>query len=216
MSFFPLRETARSCAKRSFDILFSSLILFCGLPLFLLVALLIKSTSSGPIFYCSLRVGQEGKLFRFWKFRSMYKDAGEQLEALLKRDRTIQREWHLYFKLKNDPRITPLGKFLRKTSLDEFPQFWNVLKGDLSLVGPRPYLPSELDRVKRIAGSEAQKMLAIRPGLTGVWQTSGRSFLTFEQRIRLDLDYISRRSFLLDLQLILKTVPLLLFSKGAF
>jgi undecaprenyl-phosphate galactose phosphotransferase len=211
-----MHEKIREGRKRGFDILFSALVLLCGLPLFLLIALIIKSTSSGPVLYCSTRLGRDGKLFKFWKFRSMYQDADQQLDTLLKSDPARYREWRLYFKLKNDPRITPFGKFLRKTSLDEFPQFWNVLKGDLSLVGPRPYLPSELGRIKRIAGSEMSKILALRPGLTGVWQTSGRSYLTFDQRVRLDLDYVSRRSFLRDLELIAKTVPLLLFHKGAF
>jgi exopolysaccharide production protein ExoY len=211
-----VHEKIREGRKRGFDIFFSALVLLCGLPLFLLIALIIKSTSSGPILYYSARLGRDGKLFKFWKFRSMYQDADQQLNTLLKSDPARCREWRLYFKLKNDPRITPFGKFLRKTSLDEFPQFWNVLKGDLSLVGPRPYLPSELGRIKRIAGSEMSKIFAVRPGLTGVWQTSGRSYLTFDQRVRLDLDYVSRRSFLRDLELIARTVPLLLFHKGAF
>jgi exopolysaccharide production protein ExoY len=134
----------------------------------------------------------------------------------LKSDPKLQKEWNIYFKLKNDPRVTPFGKFLRKTSLDEFPQFWNVLKGELSVVGPRPYLPNELPTIKKIAGPNVRKMLSVRPGLTGIWQTSGRSYLTFEQRVQLDLDYIGSRSFLFDLQLIAKTIPVLIFPKGAF
>ena len=117
---------------------------------------------------------------------------------------------------KVDSRITRIGRFIRTTKLDEFPQFWNVLKGELSLVGPRPYLPNELDTIKKIAGPNARKMLSVRPGLTGIWQTSGRSYLTFEQRVQLDLAYINSRSFLFDLQLIAKTIPVLLFPKGAF
>jgi exopolysaccharide production protein ExoY len=204
------------CLKRSFDIFLSCCVLLIGLPLFMIIAVIIKCTSEGPIFYCSLRLGREGKLFKFWKFRSMYKDASQKLDQLLKENPDLRKEWKVYFKLKNDPRVTPFGKFLRKTSLDEFPQFWNVLKGELSIVGPRPYLPSELDAIKKIAGLNVRKMLSVRPGLTGVWQTSGRSYLTFEQRVKLDLAYIGSRSFLFDLQLIAKTIPEILFPKGAF
>lgn len=209
-------HSLHDCLKRSFDILLSCCVLLFGAPLFLIIALIIKCTSDGPIFYCSLRLGRDGRLFKFWKFRSMYKDASQKLEQLLKDNPEFQKEWKVYFKLKHDPRVTPFGKFLRKTSLDEFPQFWNVLKGELSLVGPRPYLPNELDAIKKIAGVNVRKMLSIRPGLTGVWQISGRSDLTFEQRVTLDLAYISSRSFLFDLQLIAKTIPALLFAKGAF
>jgi len=204
------------CLKRSFDIFVSCCVLICGLPVFLFIGILVKCTSDGPIFYCSMRLGRNGKHFKFWKFRSMYKDASQKLDELLKSDPLLLKEWELYFKLKNDPRVTPFGKFLRKTSLDEFPQFWNVLKGELSVVGPRPYLPNELQTIKKIAGSNIRKMLSVRPGLTGIWQTSGRSYLTFEQRVQLDLAYINSRSFLFDLQLIAKTIPVLLFPKGAF
>ena len=150
--------------KRTFDLLFSLMAMLLGLPLFILIAFLVKLSSSGPIFYCSLRI----------------------------------------------------GNFLRKTSLDEFPQFWNVLIGDLSIVGPRPYLPREADVIRKILNDEMEKMFSVRPGLTGIWQTSGRSALTFEKRVKLDLSYINQRSFLFDLRLIAKTIPLLFFSKGAF
>jgi undecaprenyl-phosphate galactose phosphotransferase len=146
----------------------------------------------------------------------MYEGANEKLEQLLKDDLELAKEWKIFYKLKNDPRVTPVGKFLRKTSLDEFPQFWNVLKGELSIVGPRPYLPNELEAIKRIAGRDVHRMLSVRPGLTGIWQTSGRSDLTFEHRVKLDLAYIGSRSFLFDLRLIAKTIPVLIFPKGAF
>ena len=202
--------------KRCFDSVLSTLVLFLGLPLFLLIALMVKCTSTGPVFYCSMRLGRYGKPFKFWKFRSMYPDADHKLEQLLKSDLTLKREWSLYFKLKNDPRVTPIGKILRKTSLDELPQFWNVLIGDLSIVGPRPYLPSERREIEKIAGLNIDQMLSLRPGLTGIWQTSGRSFLTFEERVKLDLQYAAAHSFLSDLRLIAKTIPMLLFPKGAF
>ncbi|MBS0620461.1 MAG: sugar transferase [Verrucomicrobia bacterium] len=202
--------------KRVFDILFSLCALIAGLPLFLLVALLVKISSKGPILYCSKRLGQSGRLFRFWKFRSMYCDSDRRLRALLRENPQLQEEWNDFFKLKNDPRLTPVGKFLRKTSLDELPQFWNVLIGDLSIVGPRPYLPREADTIRKILGKDFDKLFSIRPGLTGIWQTSGRSFLPFEQRVLLDLSYVGECSFLFDLRLIGKTIPMLLFPKGAF
>ncbi len=206
----------RKWVKRLFDIVFSTAMLTLGAPLFFIVALLIKSTSPGPIFYCSRRLGRFGKQFKFWKFRSMHVDAEQKLKTLLAQNPSLREEWALYFKLKEDPRCTRLGKFLRKTSLDEIPQFWNILKGDLSLVGPRPYLPNELSKIQSIIGEEWKLLFSVRPGLTGLWQTSGRSFLTFEDRVRLDLEYIDKRSFLYDLKLIAKTIPVIFFPNGAF
>ena len=202
--------------KRSFDILFSSIALIIGLPFFALIALLIKLSSSGPIFYCSLRIGRKGRLFKFWKFRSMHRDADQRLEVMLNGNPVLQQEWQKYFKLKNDPRLTRIGSFLRKTSLDEFPQFWNVLIGDLSIVGPRPYLPREANTIYKIVGGDMEKIFSVRPGLTGIWQTAGRSHLTFEERVKLEVNYVDQRSFLFDLSLIAKTIPILFFPKGAF
>jgi exopolysaccharide production protein ExoY len=202
--------------KRSFDILFSLAALIGGLPFFVAIAILVKLSSPGPIFYCSLRIGRKGRLFKFWKFRSMHRDADQRLEVMLSSDPKLRREWQKYFKLKNDPRLTRIGAFLRKTSLDEFPQFWNVLIGDLSIVGPRPYLPREASEIRKILGDEMEKIFSVRPGLTGIWQTAGRSHLTFEERVKLEVNYVNLRSFLFDLRLILKTIPILFFSKGAF
>jgi exopolysaccharide production protein ExoY len=202
--------------KGAFDILFSLAALIFGLPLFIVIAILVKLSSPGPIFYCCLRIGRKGRLFKFWKFRSMHRDADQRLEVMLNSDPDLRQEWQKYFKLKNDPRLTRIGRFLRKTSLDELPQFWNVLMRDLSIVGPRPYLPREADAIRKILSKEMEKMFSVRPGLTGIWQTSGRSILTFEQRVKLDLSYIDQRSFLFDLRLIAKTIPILLFPKGAF
>jgi len=202
--------------KRIFDILFSSIALLLGLPFFIIIAFLIKLSSKGPIFYCSLRLGHKGRLFKFWKFRSMYCDADSRLQHLLKQQPKLNKEWQRFFKLKNDPRLTCLGRLIRKTSLDELPQFWNVLKGDLSIVGPRPYLPREEKRIKELIGSNIDVLLSVKPGLTGIWQTSGRSALSFEKRIALDLSYVQTHSFLLDMQLIAKTIPEMIASKGAF
>ncbi len=197
--------------KRAFDIVFSSCVLLCGIPFFLGVALLIRYTSHGPAFYASMRMGKGEKLIRCWKFRSMCLNADEKLEGLLRKDPQLLQEWQCYAKLKNDPRITPIGKWLRKTSLDELPQFWNVLKGDLSIVGPRPFLVQE---VRSSLKNKAHKILSVRPGLTGIWQTSGRNALTLQQRIDLEESYVEKQTFLLDLILIFKTIPIMLFAKG--
>lgn len=202
--------------KSAFDIVFSLVALIVGLPFFIIIAILVKISSPGPIFYCSLRIGRKGRLFKFWKFRSMHRDADQRLEVMLSSDPALRREWKKYFKLKNDPRLTTIGRFLRKTSLDELPQFWNVLMRDLSIVGPRPYLPREADVIRKILDKEMELMFSVRPGLTGIWQTSGRSNLTFEQRVKLDVSYIDQRSFLFDMHLIAKTIPILLYPKGAF
>ncbi len=202
--------------KRSFDIFFSVTALILLLPLFAIVIALVKMSSPGPVFYCSLRIGRKGKLFKFWKFRSMHRDADQRLEVILNSDPKLRQEWQRYFKLRNDPRLTRIGSFLRKTSMDELPQFWNVLIGDLSIVGPRPYLPREADVIRKILGSEMEKMFSVRPGLTGLWQTAGRSQLTFKERVKLEVNYVDKRSFFLDLKLIAKTIPILFFQKGAF
>ncbi|MDQ5956371.1 MAG: sugar transferase [Candidatus Rhabdochlamydia sp.] len=212
----PLEMAPVKKRKRVFDILFSLMALLLGLPFFIVIAFLIKFSSKGPIFYCSSRLGHKGRLFKFWKFRSMYCDADSRLQHLLKQQPELNREWQKFFKLKNDPRLTYLGRLIRKTSLDELPQFWNVLKGDLSIVGPRPYLPREEKRIKELIGSNIDVLLSVKPGLTGIWQTSGRSALSFEKRIELDLSYVRTRSFLLDIQLIVKTIPEMISSKGAF
>lgn len=207
--------------KRCVDILVSMGILVLCLPLCIFLALLIKMTSRGPFLYCSVRIGQQGRLFRCWKFRSMYVDAEERLQQLLAANPEYMREWNTYFKLKNDPRLTWMGKFLRRTSLDELPQLWNVLRGDLSLVGPRPFLPQELSVVRSVLEKEPLAqippfLLDVRPGLTGLWQISGRNHLSFEKRIQLDLEYIHSWSFMGDIAIMGKTIPVLLFGKGAF
>jgi exopolysaccharide production protein ExoY len=199
--------------KRIFDVLFSFGALLFFLPLGLITALLIKLTSPGPIFYSSKRVGKDGQPIYCWKFRTMHQDADKKLLQLLRENPKLQQEWDTYFKLKDDPRISNIGKILRKTSLDELPQFFNVLKGDLSVVGPRPVTEEE---IRKYFGQKASKILSVRPGLTGIWQTSGRSLVTFEERIRLEESYIDRQSLTLDLRIICKTIPAMFFTKGAF
>jgi undecaprenyl-phosphate galactose phosphotransferase len=199
--------------KRAFDILFSLVILITGLPLFLGIALAIRFTSKGSVLYSHERIGRGGIPFRCYKFRTMYADADARLDEILKKDLCRLNEWQQTHKLKDDPRITPVGNFLRRTSLDELPQFWNVLKGDLSVVGPRPVVQEEI--VNHI-GDKAQKILSIRPGLTGIWQVSGRSDTSYRTRVMLDEKYVDTHSFLLDLKLIVKTIPRMIFSKGAY
>ena len=199
--------------KRTFDIVFSLIVIALPLPLFLCIGLLIAITSKGKIIYGHKRMGRGGTPFYCYKFRTMYADADARLKELLKTDPAIRAEWESSFKLKNDPRITPLGKFLRKTSLDEFPQFWNVIKGDLSVVGPRPVVEDEM---VKYFNKRAAIVLSIRPGLTGLWQVSGRSNVSYEERIRLDEEYVKTQSFWLDLKLIAKTLPAILSSRGAY
>lgn len=199
--------------KRIFDIFFSSLVMLFFSPLMLLVAFIIKISSPGKVFFSHERIGRGGKKFRCYKFRTMYPDAEERLKEILKENPEKLREWSQNQKLKNDPRITPIGEILRKTSLDEFPQFWNVLKGDLSVVGPRPVVESEIiDHF----GPKAEKILSIRPGITGIWQVSGRSDTCYQTRILLDEKYVDQRSMLFDLILIIKTIPSVVLFKGAY
>ncbi|MCI1735257.1 MAG: sugar transferase [Bacilli bacterium] len=186
--------------KRAFDIFNSLLALIVLSPLMLLTAILVKITSPGPIIYVSQRVGMRGKVFNFYKFRSMYKDADARLEALLAKNEVAGG---VTFKMKDDPRVTPFGRFIRRTSIDELPQLVNILKGDMSIVGPRPCTVREYNLY-----DEYDKLrLSVPQGLTGVWQTSGRSHTSFDMMIEMDLDYIERkRGFFYDIWLIIKTV----------
>lgn len=199
--------------KRIFDIFFSFTVLAISSPLFLTVAIFIKLTSPGPVFFIQDRMGRGGKIIRCVKFRTMYLNAEEKLQEILKKNKIMKREYEKYCKLKKDPRVTSIGRVLRKTSMDELPQFWNVLKGNLSVVGPRPAFPSEIQKYYR---KKALKILSVRPGVTGIWQTSGRNMLSMKDRVDLEEIYVNTRSFFKDLILICKTIPVMLFSKGAY
>lgn len=194
--------------KRMLDIIFSSVLLVCLLPLFIVVAILIKIDMPGPVFYTSYRVGKNGNLFPLYKFRSMVVNA-DQLKAALAEQN--ERGNSPLFKMKNDPRITRFGNFLRRFSIDELPQFFNVLLGTMSVVGPRPHLPKEVEMYKE----EQKRVLTIKPGITGLPQVSGRSDLPFDEEVRLDLFYMVHWSLLWDLHIILKTPFVLLGGKGA-
>ena len=158
-------------AKRVFDVIFSASVLFFLSPIYLFIATIIRLASPGKVIYSQLRLGQGGRFFRCYKFRTMHSDADLRLAALLSSNNALKQEWERKQKLKNDPRVFRFGSWLRKYSLDELPQFWNVLKGDLSVVGPRPYMVSQ----KNMLGLYTKKILSVRPGITGIWQTSGRS-----------------------------------------
>ena len=199
--------------KRFFDILFSSLVIVIASPFFLICAIAVKVSSRGPIFYAHSRIGCKQKPFDCLKFRTMYIDADAKLKPLLASDPALMKEWKTFFKLKVDPRITPIGRFLRKTSLDELPQFWNVLKGEMSIVGPRPLTEHEVTHYLK---EKAETILSIRPGLTSLWITKGRNELSLEERIQLEEAYVKKRSIWLDLKLIVQTIFIIFFPKGAY
>lgn len=203
----------RSKRKRTFDILFSIGALLVCLPIFILIGIVIRCSSKGPVIYSHMRVGRGGKKFKCYKFRTMYADADARLKDLLRANPSWMKEWQENRKLRRDPRVMPIGRLLRKCSLDELPQFWNVLRGDLSIVGPRPLVAYE---VANYLGERASKILSVRPGLTCIWQVSGRNDVSYSKRIQLDEEYIDKQSFLLDLELIMRTIPSMVFSKGAY
>lgn len=198
--------------KRGLDILGG----ICGtlilIPLTAIIWIVNKVTKdNGPIFYTQTRIGKGGKLFTLYKYRSMVVGADEILETYLKENEEARKEYKKYKKLKNDPRITKIGKFLRKTSLDEFPQFINVLKGDMSLVGPRPYLPREKEEINGFF----KYITSCKPGITGLWQTRGRSNTTFTDRLSMDMEYYYNHSLKQDIKLIYKTIRNVVKKEGA-
>ena len=195
--------------KRLIDIFAAIILLIMLTPLFIVIMLLIYISSPGPVFYKQTRVGRWGKLFTMWKFRSMYPDADARLKEIMAQN---EMSGGVIFKMKNDPRIIPIGRFIRKASIDELPQLWNVMKGDMSLVGPRPALPSEVNQYSLAD----RKRLEVIPGITCIWQVSGRSNIPFPQQVQLDVQYIQSQSILLDLKLLFKTIPAVLLSRGAY
>jgi lipopolysaccharide/colanic/teichoic acid biosynthesis glycosyltransferase len=194
--------------KRSFDAVVSLVLLLLASPLLSLIALLIKLEDGGPVLFGQIRVGREGREFKMFKFRSMCPQAEERLEALLQQN---QHGEGVTFKIKNDPRLTRVGKWLRKWSLDELPQLYNVLLGDMSLVGPRPPVPREV----ALYTLAHRRRLAVKPGITCFWQISGRANIDFSGQVRLDVNYIQAQSFWTDMQVLLRTVPAVLSARGA-
>lgn len=204
-------EITYSFLKRTVDITASAAALLLLSPVFLVTSLAIRKDSDGPAMFTQKRIGKDGKLFEIYKFRTMVPDADKKLFEMLEKDEKAREEYKLNKKLKNDPRITKLGNFLRKTSIDELPQLINVLKGDMSLVGPRPYLPREIDDM----GSYYDTIIESKPGITGLWQVSGRSNTTFEQRLEFDKEYTENKGFLYDMGLLTKTVGVVVKKNGA-
>jgi len=200
-------DTLALATKRLFDIVLSGLAIVFMAPVFLGIAVAIKAGSPGPVFFRQKRVGRNGRTFPILKFRSMYQDAEARLEALKAQNEMTGP----VFKMREDPRVTAAGRFLRKTSLDEFPQFWNVLMGDMSIVGPRPPLPAEVRQYKRWH----RRRLSVKPGITCIWQISGRNNIDFDRWMELDLEYIDTWSLWGDLKIFLRTIPAVLLSRGA-
>lgn len=203
----PAKQTSAERAfKRAMDIVLTTVLLVLSLPVMTLVALLIKYTSRGSVFFRQSRVGRDGREFTMYKFRSMCADAASHEERLAKLNGD-----RVFLKIEGDSRVTPLGRFLRKYSLDELPQLINVLRGDMSLVGPRPLLPTDMRKFPR----DHWARFTVPPGMTGLWQVSGRSLCSDEERIRLDLEYVERWSIWLDLRILLETPAVVLLAKGA-
>jgi exopolysaccharide biosynthesis polyprenyl glycosylphosphotransferase len=195
--------------KRLLDIAAAGTLLLLLSPVFIGVILAIRRDSPGPVFFKQTRVGRYGVLFPMWKFRSMYIDAEARKQALLAQN---EMAGGVLFKMKDDPRITKVGRFIRKASIDELPQLWNVLKGDMSLVGPRPALPSEVNQYSL----DERRRLEVIPGITCIWQVSGRSDIPFDKQVGLDVEYIESQSFWLDVKLLLLTVPAVVLGRGAY
>ncbi|MGR3465073.1 sugar transferase [Limimaricola sp.] len=196
-------------AKRSLDLVLALLLLSTLGPIILILCLIVR-LDGGPGLFGHPRVGRNGRSFRCWKIRTMVPNAGERLEQLLASDPKAREEWERDHKLRNDPRVTRLGNFLRETSLDELPQIWNVLTGEMSLIGPRPVTETELDRY----GSHRPVYLSLRPGVTGLWQVSGRNDTSYDQRVQLDAEYRQRISPRTDLAILLRTVGVVLHRTG--
>ena len=197
--------------KRTIDLFLGSIGLIIALPLFILSYILVK-IDGGPALFGHHRIGENGKIFKCYKFRTMVVDADKKLNELLQKDELAKNEWEKEHKLKNDPRITRFGKFLRKTALDELPQIINVLKGEMSLVGPRPITESELEKY----GDIAILYKKVKPGITGIWQVSGRNDISYEERVELDYWYTRNWTPWLDIVIIFKTIPALILRKGAY
>ena len=204
----PQYHGAKKFQKRAFDVGFSTLALLCGLPLLLLIAIAIKLSSTGPVFYRQQRIGLDGRPFEMVKYRTMVVGADKMVDELAE----LNDGRGVLFKIRKDPRVTPVGRFLRKYSLDELPQFLNVLAGEMSVVGPRPPLASEV----ALYDNDTMRRLFVRPGITGLWQVSGRSDLSWEDSVRLDLFYVENWSMMADLVIALKTLKVVLNHSGAY
>ena len=196
--------------KRMFDIVFALFVLTVFSPVYLILTILVALNSPGPVFYIQQRIGKNHQPFYCIKFRTMVDNADEVLETIMQDSDLMRQEFSDSFKLKQDPRITTIGKFLRLTSLDEFPQFWNVLKGEMSVVGPRPLVPEELPKY----GRKINTVLKIKPGITGLWQVSGRNDIPYPKRVQIDVYYATSHNWLLDLWIVYKTIGVMLVPRN--
>lgn len=194
--------------KRTSDVALSSIALVGLLPIFAVIALAIKLESKGPVFFKHTRIGKDGKIIKIYKFRSMVENAEDLIDKFTPEQ---MKEYQENYKLSNDPRVTKVGEFLRRTSLDELPQLINILKGDLSIIGPRPVVADELKKY----GTNIKKFLSVTPGLTGYWAANGRSCTSYEQRMQMELFYIDNLSFKLDVKVFFKTIGAVLNRRGA-
>ena len=198
--------------KRASDLLLSVPLLIFVAPLMLALAALIRLSDGGPAIFAHTRCGLNGSMFKCFKFRTMYVDAQARLDDLLASDPAAAAEWSQFQKLRNDPRVTPVGRFLRKSSLDELPQLLNILRGEMGVVGPRPVTSAELHRY----GAAYAFYRAVRPGVLGLWQVNGRNTLTYDQRVAMDVEYVRTWTPWSDIAILLKAVPVVLFGRGAF
>lgn len=205
----PTRDYGYRVLKRAMDCIGAGVGLLLLSPLFAVIAILIKLESAGPVLFSQTRIGKDGEEFRCWKFRSMFRDAEQRKQELMQQN---EMAGGVTFKMKHDPRVTRVGRFIRKASIDELPQLWNVFNGDMSLVGPRPPVPQE---VAQYSAHERQR-LAVKPGITCIWQVSGRSDIPFNEQVLMDIEYIQSRSFWLDISLLLRTIPAVLLARGSY
>lgn len=213
-----LREAARGhvlpdipLGKWLFDKAFAAVALITLAPAMLVIALVLRLKAPGPVFFAHTRIGKDGRRFKCYKFRTMRADGDARLAWVFEIDPIARADWAAAQKLERDPRVHPVGQFLRRTSLDELPQFWNVLKGDMSIVGPRPIVDDEIERY----GRHFADYCAVRPGITGAWQVGGRTGTDYDARVALDVDYVRNASFRGDLRIVLKTVGVVLKQRGA-
>jgi len=194
--------------KRCFDLICSVIAVICLIPLYLIIAIIVKADSDGSVIFAHQRLGKYGKKIKVYKYRTMVPDAEH---ILINMPQETKIKFEKKFKIENDPRITRLGRFLRETSLDELPQLINIIKGEMSIVGPRPIIEKELEKY----GKSGEKLLSVKPGLTGYWQVNGRSDISYEERVKLDMYYIDKRNLYMDILIILKTIKVVCRKVGA-
>lgn len=207
-----IHQVGSSVLKRAMDLVLAFAVLACAAPLMILIYCLLKIMDPGPALFTQLRIGRDGRAFTVYKFRTMRVDAAQRLEQLLASDPKAAAEWAEFQKLKNDPRVTQLGRFLRKSSLDELPQLLNIVRGEMSVVGPRPVTSGEIHRY----GADYPYYTAVRPGVLGLWQVKGRNALTYPERIAYDVQYVKTWSIWEDVKILFMAVPVVLLGLGAY